>query len=89
MRRCRDWRVETHARIQRGEGVGPPPENYKNINNTGLDTLTKTSQHAMLGHHLLAGETQFQWRFVGGPMIARFGSSLLSTKKSVVCVGPL
>ena len=26
----------------------------------------------MLGHHRLASETPFQWRFAGGPMIAHF-----------------
>ena len=65
-----------HARIQRGQGSGPPPppKNHKNIgflSNTGQDPLiiTKpTSQHSMLGHQRHAG---FKWRFAGGPMMAR------------------
>ena len=69
---CYSW----HVRIQRGgggQGVRTPPENHKNIgfpNNSGPDPLKITklqSQHSMLGHHRPAGE----WRFAGGPMMAR------------------
>ena len=56
-----------------GTGGPDPPRNHKNIGfhgNAGSDPLKITklsSQHAMLGHHRLAGE----WRFAGGPMMAR------------------
>ena len=29
------------------------------------------SQHSMLGHHRPASGTPFEWRFAGGPMVAR------------------
>ena len=67
-----------HARVQRGDrGVRTPRENHKNIGflcNTSPDPLKITklpSQHSMLGHHRHASETPFQWRFAGGPMMAR------------------
>ena len=28
-------------------------------------------QHLKVGHHRLASETPFEWRFAGGPMVAR------------------
>ena len=57
-------------------GSGPLLKNHKNIgllSNTGPDPLKiikLPSQHSMLGHHRHASEMPFQWRFVGGPMMA-------------------
>ena len=30
------------------------------------------SQQSVLGHHRLTSETPFEWRFAGGPIVARF-----------------
>ena len=60
-----------------GAGRPDPLENKKNIrllSNTGPDPFKITklpSQHSMLGHHLPASETPFQWLFAGGPMMAQ------------------
>ena len=59
-------------------GSAPHPrENYINIGflgNTGPEPLKITKlqiQHSMFGHHRLASETQFKWRFAGGPLRTR------------------
>ena len=61
-----------------GSGSGPPLHN-KAIgfpSNTGWDPLENqlrlSSHHSMSSHHWPANETPFKWRFVGGPMMARF-----------------
>ena len=37
----------------------------------------KQNQHSMLGHHRPASKTPFQWRFAGGPIMARFSCILI------------
>ena len=84
-------RGTSHARIQRGVGVGHGVQThtlkitkYRFLSNTDPDPLKNKkklpSQPSMLGHHLPASETPFQWRFAGGLMmtgsIMVFGSSL-------------
>ena len=76
-----------HTRIQRGggrwSGPTPPPPPLKNhkiiglLSNTGPDPLKikkLPSQRSMLGHHwpVPVSETLFEWRFAGGPIMARF-----------------
>ena len=69
--------VKQHVRIQRGQGfLTPPLRNHKNIEflvNTGPEKNTKLpSQHSMLGHHRPPAKRHLNWRFAGGPMMARF-----------------
>ena len=83
----------------RGGDRGPEPlplKNHKNIgfpSNIDLDPLKITklpSQHSMFGHHRHASETPlaFRWRADDGPLIVVLGSSLPSSTKKNVCVGP-
>ena len=76
-----------------------PLENKKKyiwfLSNTGPDPLKITnlpSQHSMLGHHRPANETPFKWRFHwradDGPLIMVFESSLPSSTKKTVKIGP-
>ena len=63
----------------RGAG-GPDPLPLKNHKIYGsvptcsgsLKNHKATKPGSMLGHHWLASETPFKWRFAGGPMMARF-----------------
>ena len=74
-----------------GSGPPPPLKNHKNIgflSNTGPDPLKiqkLPSQHSVFGHHrpVPVSETPLNWRFTGGPMMARFKCYLdsLSTHK--------
>ena len=50
------------------------------------------NQHSMLGQHLHASETPFQWRADGGPFIAVFGflyPHQLKKKKTLSNLDPL
>ena len=62
-----------------GGAAGPDPQNIGFPSNIDPDPLNITklpSQHSMLGHYRHASETQFQWRFAGRPIIARYWWSL-------------
>ena len=87
-----------------GQDVRTPLKNHKNIgflSNTGPDLLKITKlqrQHSKNDHYRHANETQFKWRFTGGPMMARlkryfdppFHHQLktTTTKRNIVKVGP-
>ena len=61
-----------------GQGVRTPLKNNTNIgflSNTGPDTrkiIKLPIQHLMLGHHRLASQTPFKWRFAGVQMMVHF-----------------
>ena len=68
-----------------GRENGPPPPQKKkkkkkkkkkigfpcNIDLDPLKTTKLPSQHSMVAHYRHARETPFQWRFAGGPILAR------------------
>ena len=61
-----------------GMGSGRPLKSHKNVgflSNSGPDPLKNhklPSQYSMLGHHRLASEMPFKWRFTGWLMMAQF-----------------
>ena len=66
--------VDPEGRGGGGGAGGRHLKNHKNIGflcNTSPDPLKLPSQHSILGHHRHASETPFQWRFAGGPILAR------------------
>ena len=44
----------------------------------------KSTKLPMSGHHRIASEAPFIWRFTGGPMVARFGYFLCPCKFSAM-----
>ena len=74
------YKIQSWADTEGGTGGPDPPpplKNHKNIGflcNTGLDPLKnhKATKPAfnIVGQHLPARETPFQWRFAGGLMVA-------------------
>ena len=60
--------IHTYFTCAAPEGGSGLLKNHKNIE---FLSNIDTDQHSTLGHHRHASETQFKWRFVGGPMMAR------------------
>ena len=80
---------------QEGEGdrgSGPPEKNHKNIgflSKTGPDPLKNhkaTKPVFIFGPSSAASETQFKWRFAGGPMNVRL-PSITYQLKNKLCQG--